>query len=103
MPSPVLPCDEDLRWVQMCMRVELNQTKNGLRSRTAPSMKSVVAFTDSHSILLMRLRVSDPVSSHFCLPQGPKRGSSPGVSVVVATHLSTPRGPNWARKLGFFG
>ena len=27
---PVLPWDEGLRWVQMCIRVELNQTKNGL-------------------------------------------------------------------------
>ncbi len=35
----------------------------------------------------MRFLVSGPVSSHFCLPQGPKRGSSPGVSVAVATHL----------------
>ena len=30
----------------MCMRVELNQTKNGLRSRTAPSMNSVVALQE---------------------------------------------------------
>ena len=29
----------------------------------------------------MRFLVSGPVSSHFCLPQVPKRGSSPGVSV----------------------
>ena len=29
----------------------------------------------------MRFLVSGPVSSHFCLPHVPKRGSSPGVSV----------------------
>src|SRR6478735_8603566 len=85
MPRPVLSRDDGLRWVQMCMRVGLNQTKNGLRSRTAPSMKSVVAFRNSSSIVSMRFLVSGPVSSHFCLPQGPKRGSSPGVSVAVAT------------------
>src|SRR6476661_11193762 len=68
MPRPVLFCDEGLRWVQMCMRVELNHTKNGFRSRTAPSMKSVVALRSSSSIVSMRFLVSGPVSSHFCLP-----------------------------------
>ena len=51
----------------------------------------------------MRFLVSGPVSSHFCLPQVPKRGSSPGVSVAVATHFMTPRGPNCALNEGFFG
>ena len=50
-------------------------------SRMAPSMKSVVALRNSSSIVSMRFFVSGPVSSHFCLPQAPKRGSSPGVSV----------------------
>src|SRR6185295_9870864 len=35
MPRPVLPRDSGLRWVQMCMRVGLKQTKNGFLSRCA--------------------------------------------------------------------
>ena len=35
----------------------------------------------------MRFLVSGPVSSIFCLPTRPKRGSSVGSSVSVATHL----------------
>ena len=66
-------------------------------------MNSVVALRKSSSIVSMRFFESGPVSSHFCLPQGPKRGSSPGVSVAVATHLRTPRGPNCALKFGLFG
>src|SRR3954464_8420756 len=80
MPRPVLPCDSGLSRVQICMRDGLNQTKNGFLSRFARSMKSVVAVRNSWSIVSMRFLVSGPVSSHFCLPQGPKRGSSPGVS-----------------------
>ena len=87
----------------MCMRLELNQTKKGFLSRLARSMKSIDAPRNSSSIVSMRFLVSGPVSSHFCLPQGPKRGSSPGVSVAVATHFMTPRGPNCALKAGFFG
>ena len=103
MPSPVLPWDSGLRRVQMCMRLGLNQTKNGFLSRFARSMKSIEASRNSSSIVSMRFLVSGPVSSHFCLPQGPKRGSSPGVSVAVATHFMTPRGPNCALNAGFFG
>ena len=58
----------------MCMRVGLNQTKNGFLSRFARSMKSIEALRNSSSIVSMRFLVSGPVSSHFCLPQGPKRG-----------------------------
>ena len=87
----------------MCIRLGFNQTKNGFLSRFARSMKSIEAFRNSSSIVSMRFFVRGPVSSHFCLPHGPKRGSSPGVSVVVATHFSTPRGPNCALKFGFFG
>ena len=82
-----MPCASGLSRVQMCMRVGLNQTKNGFLSRFARSMKSVVAVRNSSSIVSMRFLVSGPVSSHFCLPQGPKRGSSPGVSVAVADAL----------------
>lgn len=56
-------------------------------------MKSIVALRNSSSIVSMRLMVSAAVSSQLCLPHLPKRGSSPGVSVRVATHLKTPRGP----------
>jgi hypothetical protein len=49
----------------------------------------------------MRLRVSGRVSSHFCLPHAPKRGSAgAGLSEVKATQRSTPRGPNFAEKGG---
>ena len=87
----------------MCMRLGLNQTKNGFLSRFARSMKSVVALRNSASIVSIRFFVSGPVSSHFCLPHVPKRGSSPGVAAGVATHFITPRGPNIALKAGFFG
>ena len=65
----------------MCMRLELIHTKNGFLSRLARSMKSSVAARNSSSTVSMRFLVSGPVSSHFCLPHLPKRGSSPGVSV----------------------
>src|SRR5262249_32807448 len=71
MPSPVFPWDWGLRWVQMCMRVGLSQTKNGFPSRCARSMKSMVALRNSSSIVSMRFLVSGPVSSHLCLPQDP--------------------------------
>src|SRR6516164_8173404 len=54
MPSPVFPFDSGLRWVQMCMRLGLNQTKNGFLSRLARSMKSMVAVRNSASIVSMR-------------------------------------------------
>ena len=47
----------------------------------------VGAPRNSSSIVSMRFLVSGPVSSHFCLPQVPKRGSSPGVSVAVGNAL----------------
>jgi hypothetical protein len=57
----------------------------------------------SSSIVSIRFLVSGPVSSHFCRPTLPKRGSSVASSVSVAEHLSTPRGPNLARNAGSFG
>ena len=68
----------------MCMRVELNQAKNGFLSRFARSMKSSVAPRNSSSTVSMRFLVSGPVSVQLCLPHLPKRGSSPGVSTMVA-------------------
>ena len=52
----------------MCMRVELNQQKNGLPSSWARSMKSKVAARNSSSTVSMRFLVSGPVSSIFCVP-----------------------------------
>ena len=40
---PVRPCADGLRCVQTCMRVVLNQTKNGLFAFTAPSMNLFAA------------------------------------------------------------
>ena len=48
----------------------------------------------------MRLRVSGPVSSIFCLPTRPNFGSSVGSSTSVAQACSTPRGPNFLRVVG---
>ena len=48
----------------------------------------------------MRLRVSGPVSSIFCLPTRPQRGSSVASSLSVAQQCSTPRGPNFALNRG---
>ena len=42
----------------------------------------------------MRLRVSGPVSSIFCLPTRPHFGWSVGSSVSVAQVCSVPRGAN---------
>src|SRR2546423_10109255 len=93
MPRPVLPCVSILSRVQICIRLGLNHTKKDFLSRFARSIKSVEAARNSSSIVSIRFLVSGPVSSHFCLPQVPKRGSSPGVSVATATHFITPRGP----------
>src|SRR5271165_4918024 len=92
------------RCVQMCMRVVLCQMKNGLLALTERSMSSSVAARNSSSAVSILFLVSGPVSSHTCLPQGPKRGSAvAGLSVAVALHLKTPRGPNSALKLGLLG
>src|SRR5580698_8888188 len=92
------------RCVQMCMRVVLCQMKNGLPAFTARSISSNVAARNSSSAVSMRFLVRGPVSSHTCLPHGPKRGSEgAGLSVAVALHLNTPRGPYSALKLGLRG
>src|SRR5271165_4165948 len=92
------------KWVQICMRVVLCQMKNGLPALTERSMSSSVAARNSSSTVSILFLVSGPVFSQTCLPQGPKRGSEgAGLSVAVALHLTTPRGPNIAVKLGFRG
>ena len=82
------------------MRVEFHQTKNGLPSLCALSMKSSAPAVTSSSTVSMRFLVSGPVSSIFCLPTLPKRGSTVGSSVSVAKQCSTPRGPNFALNSG---
>jgi hypothetical protein len=51
----------------------------------------------------MRLVVSGPVFSIFCLPTLPNCGSTVASSVSVAQQCRTPRGPNRARNFGSFG
>ena len=48
----------------------------------------------------MRLVVSGPVSSIFCLPTLPQRGITVGSSLSVAHEWMTPRGPMVLRKSG---
>src|SRR5262249_51360576 len=54
-------------WVRRCMRVALNQQKNGLFAVTCRLMKSTAASEVSSSIVSMRFRVSGPVSSMVLL------------------------------------
>ena len=54
----------------MCMRVEFHQQKNGLSSLTAFSMNLRLASRNSSSTVSIRLIVSGPVSSIFCVPSG---------------------------------
>src|SRR6476469_5457244 len=88
------------RNVQTCMRVVLCQTKNGLPSFFALSMKSVDALTSTSSKVVMSYLAfgvmscmfgtldmsgkgaKGPSSSIFCLPTLPQRGCSVGSSVV---------------------
>ena len=95
MPSgsvsmPVAPSDS-AQMGEDVIRVELNQTQNGFRSLLALSCSRArrrgTRRRRFHPFLGERAGVVD-----VCLPR-PKRGSSAGVSVSVASHLSTPRGP----------
>src|SRR5262250_1265790 len=91
------------RNVQTCMRVVLCQTKNGLFSLLALSMKSLDALTSTSSKVVMSYFAfrkgrscmfgtfdmsgnggSGPSSTIRCLPTLPQRGISVGSSVVVA-------------------
>src|SRR3974390_60586 len=91
------------RNVQTCMRVVLCQTKNGLPSRLALSMKSLDALTNVSSKVVMSYFAfkngrscifgtfdisenggSGPSSTIRCLPILPQRGISVGLSVSVA-------------------
>src|SRR5262249_47232167 len=100
------------RNVQTCMRVVLCQTKNGLPSRLALSMKSLDALTNTSSKVVMSYFAlrngkscmfgtfamsanggSGPSSTTLCLPTLPQRGISVGSSVSVAKLWIRLRGP----------
>ena len=103
------------RNVQTCMRVVLCQTKNGLPSFLALSMKSVEALTSTSSKVSMSYLAfgvmscmfgtldmsgygaSGPSSTIFCLPILPQRGCSVGSSVSVAQVCTRLRGPYLSR------
>src|SRR5262249_6841247 len=91
------------RKVQTCMRVVLCQTKNGLLSFLALSMKSEEALTSTSSKVVMSYFAfrngrscmlgtldmsgnggSGPSSVIFCLPNLPQRGITVASSVSVA-------------------
>ena len=82
------------------MWVVLSQTKNGLPASFCRLMKSLAAATKSSSQVGMRFVVSGPVSSIFCLPTLPQRGSSVGSSLSVAHEWMTPRGPKFLTEFG---
>src|SRR6266481_1782611 len=77
--------------VNRCMRVALNQQKNGLVACVCRLMKSIAASEVSSSIVSMRFLLSGPVSSMVCLPIFPYAGSTVGSSRSVALQRSTPR------------
>src|SRR5215831_13491061 len=84
VPSPVTPCDSFFRCVKMCIRVELNQQKNGLPSFCDFSMNFRAPSRNSSSTVSIRFVVNGPVFSIFCLPTFPNCGSTVESSVVVA-------------------
>src|SRR5207247_3403644 len=101
------------RKIQTCMRVVLCQTKNGLLSFLALSMKShealantgskvvmlYFAFRNGRSCMFGTLDMSGnggsgPSFTTFCLPTLPQRGSTVESSVSVAQQWTRLRGPN---------
>src|SRR6476660_2208764 len=100
------------RKVQTCIRVVLCQTKNGLPSRLALSMKSLEALTSTSSKVVISYLAfrngkscmfgtfdmsgnggSGPSSMILCLPTLPQRGISVESSVSVAKLRIKLRGP----------
>ncbi len=79
-------------WDQMWMAVVLNQTKKGLPLLPFRSRYLSVWSRTSPSKVSMRLRVSGPVFSIFCLPTRPNLVDRRIVH-VVAQRVRTPRGP----------
>src|SRR6516225_8841700 len=103
------------------MRVVLCQTKNGLFSFFALSMKSQELLTSTSSKVVMSYLAfgmmscmlgtfdmsgygaSGPSSTIFCLPILPQRGISVASSVSVAQQCTRLRGPYLFRKAGSVG
>src|SRR5262245_9110537 len=94
------------------MRVVLCQTKNGLLSFFALSMKSNADFTNTSSTVSMFSLAfgsspgcggRGPSSWIFCLPILPQRGISVASSLSVAQQCSTFRGPYFARNAASLG
>ncbi len=100
---PACPRLSGLVCVNKCMCVVLSHTKNGLSALCWRWMKSLAAATNSSSQVSMRFMFSGPVSSIFCLPTLPQRGSSVGSSLSVAQEWITPRGPNISWNFGSLG
>ena len=75
----------------MCMRVELNHTKNGLPSLFDCRMNFTAAASNSESMVSIRFFVSGPVFSIFWPPSG------------RAQLCRTPRGAYFALNAGSFG
>ncbi len=73
------------------MRVAFHQRKNGLPVCVTSSRYSRVRAVTSSSMVSIRLRVSGPVSSIFCVPS------------ACAQLWITPRGPKRSLKAGAFG
>ena len=90
-PWPLMPRFSSLTCVRKCMRVAFHQRKNGLSAAVTSSRYSSVRAVTSSSMVSMRLRVSGPVSSIFCVPSG------------CAQLWMTPRGPNRSLKAGSLG
>src|SRR5688572_13604863 len=87
---------------QMWIAVVLNQQKNGLSPSLTRLSQSIVLSSTSPSNVSIRLRVSGPVFSNFCLPTRPNTGSSVGSSLSVAHAWNTPRGPYFLVYSGSF-
>ncbi len=77
--------------MRKCIRVAFHQMKKGLSSAVTSSRYSSVRAVTSSSMVSMRLRVSGPVSSIFCVPS------------ACAQLWITPRGPKRSLKAGSFG
>ena len=77
-------------------------TKNGFSAFDLPLDEVDAAAAVSSSMVSIRFLVSGPVSSIFCRPTRPKRGSSVGSSLSVAKQWITPRGPTPGTS-GFLG
>jgi len=82
--------------LEACPDVYASRIEPG-EERLLVSIRAVDEVKRSVEKLLVRglhaLLGEGPESSQLCLPHLPKRGSSPGVSVMVAVHRSTLRGP----------